>query len=257
MRLRSGRDVSDPNDSSPVGDMSNAPEELLAEVQTLRNENARILEELAALKLVQAGQGSASSSRGRPSVQAAEALANVPVLAKLSDIVHQPSNPVQRSAQAPDSIALIDVECEPGYIRAKQAGAAVAREYAESNAPLLSYLYDAQQELEKQIRAADIPEDRRKSLAVIAAALRAVLDFLIERHDLLVAKGEYKHSPGLVQALELGLAGVEGVPIHSSRVMQELQKHAAARVAALTKQSAKQSGGPSRSNGGGSSSPSA
>ncbi|KAF6263848.1 hypothetical protein COO60DRAFT_1624430 [Scenedesmus sp. NREL 46B-D3] len=81
-----------------------------------------------------------------------------------------------------------------------------------------------------------------------------VLDFLIERHDLLVAKGEFKHDPSLVQALEQGLSGVDGLPITSSRVMQLLEKQASARVVALTKQSAKASGGPSRS-GGGSSNP--
>jgi hypothetical protein len=121
------------------------------------------------------------------------------------------------------------------------------KEYDETVAPVVSYFYDAQQALERLIRAGDIPEARRKSLAVVAAAQKAVLDFLIERHDLLVAKGEFKHDLSLLYALEQGLAGVEGLPIQSSgRVQQLLEKHASARVLALTQQSAKQSRGSSR-----------
>jgi hypothetical protein len=57
---------------------------------------------------------------------------------QLLQITHQPSNPVQRSSQAAESISIIDVECEPGYSRASKAGPAVAREYAEMVAPLAS-----------------------------------------------------------------------------------------------------------------------
>uniref|UniRef100_A0A383VXS6 Uncharacterized protein n=1 Tax=Tetradesmus obliquus TaxID=3088 RepID=A0A383VXS6_TETOB len=142
---------------------------------------------------------------------------------------------------------MLNLECESGHIRASKAGPAVAKEYDETVAPLLSYFFDTQQALEQQIRASDIPEVRRKSLAVIAAAQRGLLDFLIERHDLLVAKGEFKHDPGLLHALEQGLAGVEGVPIQAEgRVHKMLQQHNSARVVALTKQSAKQSGGSGR-----------
>ncbi|KAF6253856.1 hypothetical protein COO60DRAFT_1544618, partial [Scenedesmus sp. NREL 46B-D3] len=173
---------------------------------------------------------------------------------ELSDIRHQPRNPVQRSPLAPDYIAPIDVEGEPGYFRESRAGPAVGREYAETVGPLVSYLYDIQQAREEQATASDLPENRRKSLAVVVTANRAVLDFLVERHGLLVAQGEFKHEPSLLQALEHGLSGVDGLPITSSRVMQLLEKQASARVVALTKQSAKASGGPSRS-GGGSSNP--
>ncbi|WIA17724.1 hypothetical protein OEZ85_009241 [Tetradesmus obliquus] len=177
----------------------------------------------------------------------AEPVDNVVNITEFSGIVHQRTNPVQRSAVAPVTCSLLDLECESGRIRASKAGPAVVKEYDETVAPALSYLYDAQQALEQLIRAADIPEARRKSLAVIAAAQKAVLDFLTERHDLLVAKGEFKHDPSLLHALEQGLAGVEGLPIQSGgRVQQHLEKLASARVLALTKQSAKQSGGSSR-----------
>ncbi|KAF6256385.1 hypothetical protein COO60DRAFT_1529794, partial [Scenedesmus sp. NREL 46B-D3] len=143
---------------------------------------------------------------------------NVRLLQVLSDIRHQPRNPVQRSPLAPDYIAPIDVEGELGYIRASRAGPAVGQEYAETVGPLVSYLYDIRQALEEQATASDLPENRRKPLAVVVTANRAVLDFLVERHDLLVAKGEFKHDPSLVQALEQGLSGVDGLPITSSRV---------------------------------------
>ncbi|KAF6249589.1 hypothetical protein COO60DRAFT_1630120 [Scenedesmus sp. NREL 46B-D3] len=141
-----------------------------------------------------------------------------------------------------------------GYIRASRAGPAVGREYAETVGPLVSYLYDIQQALEEQATASDLPENRRKSLAVVVTANRAVLDFLVERHNLLVAIGEFKHDPSLVQALEQGRSGVDGLPITSSHMIHLLEKQASAQVVALTKQSAKASGGPSRS-GGGSSNP--
>ncbi|KAF6250864.1 hypothetical protein COO60DRAFT_1629286 [Scenedesmus sp. NREL 46B-D3] len=181
MRLRSGRAVND--SGSHDGDMS--VEQLTAEVEALKYEQARTQAELAALKLAQSESSSTSYSRGRPSVQVPAAVDNA---------------------------------------------------------------------LEEQATASDMPENRRKSLAVVVTANMAVLDFLVERHDLLVAKGEFKHDPSLVQALEQGLSGVDGLPITSSRVMQLLEKQASARVVALTKQSAKASGGPSRS-GGGSSNP--
>lgn len=256
MRLRSGRGIngSDSDTSSHDGVMD--AEEIEARFQALQDENARLAAEVAALQLAKSEQGSSPYSRGRPAVQVPEALQNVPMLSQLSDIQHQPQNPVRRSPQAPDFISCIDVECEPGYIRACRAGPAVSKEYSEIVAPLASYRFDSQQALEQQVRASDIPEDRRKSLAVVVTALRAELDFIIDRHDLLVIKGEFKHDPCMVQALEQGLSGVEGLPISSSRVQQLLEKQSSARQVALTKQSAKQSGGPSRG-GGGSSNPSA
>lgn len=244
MRLRSGVVTNDQDDSTRVGEMS--AEETAAEVAALRNELTRLTAEVAA-KSAQPEPGSSSCSRGRPTVQVAEPVDNVVNITEFSGIVHQRTNPVQRPAVAPDTCSLLDLECESGHIRASKAGPAVVKEYDETVAPALSYLYDAQQALDQLIRAADIPEARRKSLAVIAAAQKAVLDFLTERHDLLVAKGEFKHDPSLLHALEQGLAGVEGLPIQSSgRVQQHLEKLASARVLPLTKQSAKQSGGSSR-----------
>ncbi|WIA37370.1 hypothetical protein OEZ86_014298 [Tetradesmus obliquus] len=97
---------------------------------------------------------------------------------------------------------MLDLECESGHIRASTAGPAVAKEYDETVAPVLSYFFETQQALEQQIRASDIPE---------------------------------------------GLAGVEGVPIQAEgRVHKMLQQHNSARAVALTKQSAKQSGGSGR-----------
>lgn len=247
MRLRSGRGAngSDSESSSHERDM----EELSAQLQSLRNENAMLQAQVAALA-ARSEPGSSTVSRGRPSVQVQEPLEDVPTLAELGDIQHQGLNPVRRSARAPDFTSLIDVEGEPGYIRACNAGAAVAKEYADIVAPLLSYRYDSQLALEQQVRASDIPEARRKSLAVVVAALRAELEFITERHDLLVLKGVLKNDPSRVQALEQGLAGVEGLPVSSGRVQQMLEKASVARVLALSKQSAKQAVGPNRSSGG-------
>lgn len=247
MRLRSGLNL----DGSARGGAGMAEmEEVQARLQAVQNELARVKEELSQVQLAQSQQGSSASSRGRPVVRVPEAVAGVAALAELSDIPHQPSNPVQRSTQAPASIALLDLEGETGYIRANRAGAPVAREYAETVAPVLSYLFDLQHALEQQCSAADIPEVRRKSLAVVMTGLQAVVEFVTERHDLLVAKGEFKHDPCLVQALEQSLAGVEGLPIVSSRVQQLLERQASARVLALTKQSAQRTAGPSRGSNG-------
>lgn len=247
MRLRSGLGTngSDSEASLQEGDM----EELSAQLQSLQNEHARLQADMAAL-VARSEPSSSTVSRGRPSVQVPEPLENVPVLVELKDIQHSAQNPVRRSARAPDFTSLIDVEGEPGYIRACNAGASVSKEYAEIVAPLLSYRFDSQLALEQQVRASDIPEPRRKSLAVVVAALRAELEFLTERHDLLVLKGVLKNDPSRVQALEQGLAGVEGLPVSSGRVQQMLEKQSSARVLALSKQSAKQSGGSSRGSGG-------
>lgn len=73
---------------------------------------------------------------------------------------------------------------------------------------------------------------------MVVSAVGQVVQFLHERRDLLVAKGEFKSDPNL--AVEMSLNGTDGLPIASSRVQQLLEKATYAQVAYLQKQSAKQ-----------------
>jgi hypothetical protein len=118
MRLRSGVVTNDPDDSTRAGEMSN--EETAADIAALRNELARLAAEVAA-KPSQPEPGSCSCSRGRPTVQVAEPLDNVADITEFSGIVHQRTNPVQRSPVAPDTCSLLDLDCETGHISGKQS----------------------------------------------------------------------------------------------------------------------------------------
>lgn len=72
-----------------------------------------------------------------------------------------PSSATSTSAKAfcasfttcPDFFPPIDVEGEPGLIRASRAGTAVAREYAVTVARLVCYHFDSQQALDERARA--------------------------------------------------------------------------------------------------------
>jgi hypothetical protein len=130
-------------------------------------------------------------------------------------------------------------------VRAGTAGPAIKKEY-EVVAAVLSYMWDIKAALVQQCSAEDIPVARRQSLAVAVSALTLVVQFLHERRDLLVTKGEFRSDPYLVKAVEMGLNGTDGVPISSSRVQQLLEKAAAAQVGYLHKQSAKHTAGPSK-----------
>lgn len=202
------------------------------------------LSDLAA-RLAVAEAAANQSTRKQPRVHQLEAAADVPNLATFEDIKQQSNNPVQRGHQAPPTISMLDLSLESGMVRAAVAGPAIKKEY-EVIAPVLSYLWDISAALQQQCSAADIPEDRRQSLAVLVSAQNLVVEFLHERRDLLVAKGEFKHDPSLVKAVEMGLNGTDGLPVSSSRVQQLLEKAAVAQVGYLHKQSAKQVAGSSK-----------
>ena len=75
---------------------------------------------------------------------------------------------------------------------------------------------------------------------MVVSAVDQVVQYLHERRDLLVAKGEFKNDPNLVKAVELSLGGTDGLPISSSRVQQLLKAATTAQVSYLQKHSAKQ-----------------
>jgi hypothetical protein len=214
--------------------------DLAAQIAALQTQLADVQVRLASAE-ANAGQG----SKAQPQVHQLSSAANVPALAKFEDIQQQDDNPVRRGHQSPPTIALLDLSLESGMVRAGMAGPAIKREY-EVVAPVLSYLWDIKAALAQQCSADDIPDARRQSLAVAVSALDQVVQFLHERRDLLVAKGEFKSDPYLVKAVEMGLNGTDGLPVSSSRVQQLLEKAAAAQVGYLHKQSAKQTAGPSR-----------
>lgn len=213
--------------------MAAAAADLEATIAALQAENARLRAQTAA------ADAAAGSAREQPQVRLLSAAENVPILAKFEDIKQQEDNPVQRGHLAPPTISRLDLSIEPGMVRARTAGPAIQREY-EVIAAALSYSWDALAVMQQQCSAVDIPEDRRKSLSVVVSAVEQVVQFLHERRDLLVTKGEFKNDPNLVKAVEMSLGGTDGLPISSTRVQQVLKSATTAQVGYLQKQSAKQ-----------------
>lgn len=172
---------------------------------------AALQAQLASLQAQLAAVGSATpqTSRAQPQVQPLVSAANVPLLTKFEDIQQHNDNPVQRGHQAPPTISLLDLSLEPGMVRAGVAGPAIKKEY-EVVAPVLSYLWDIKAALQQQCSSSDIQDARMQSLAVLVSALDQVVQFLLERRDLLIAKGEFKSDPCLVKAVEMSLNGTDG-----------------------------------------------
>eukprot|EP00775_Hariotina_reticulata_P014938 gene14938-15143_t len=175
--------------------------------------------------------------------------ANVPLLNEFVDLPHSSFNPVQRGHRASSTASLLDMGLERGMFSAAAAGPAVKKEY-EAVGSALSYLWDLAEVLVQQCSSSDIPAARRKSLSVPISALQQVVRLLEERRDLPIAKGEFKTSPELVKAMELGMNGISNLPVTSSKMQGLMDKTMAVQMGYLQKQSAKAAAPPARGSGG-------
>jgi hypothetical protein len=158
--------------------------------------------------------------------------------AKLEDASHCESNPVQRPRGAALTCARLDLAQERGFLAVCKAGAAVKYEY-ENWAPVVSYLFDARECLVQQCNVQAVPEAERKGIAVGLTALDAVLEYSIERLDLLKLKGEKVSQPLLVEAVTELLEGPNQLPITSSSVKKAMERAAELHVAAAMKAATK------------------
>lgn len=122
-----------------------------------------------------------------------------------------------RRPHHPKTCQRIDLMGELGFMHVQHAPGFIQTEY-EVWAPAISYMYDALECLKEQVGAvqSSISEGRRQSLAVPVTAL----EYMLERRDLLMAKGIYKDNPGVAAAVGLALDGPSSTALVSSRVQE-------------------------------------
>ena len=215
-------------------------------VDELRGQVQALLLEVSDLKLQLATPGRRVRSDA-PRVYTPSA--NVPILAKLSDVAHLASNPVRRQPHHPALCQKVDLTGELGHMKVQQAPAFVQHEY-EVWACAVSYLYDSVEALKVQISAQEIPAQRQPSLAVPVTANEHVLEYMLERRDLLIAKAEFKDQPGVAAAVGLALDGPSSTALRSERVQELVSQAHTMQLSAMVASAAKPKTGQGAPKGG-------
>ena len=150
-----------------------------------------------------------------------DAIDDVELRTVLSEVPHQVTNPVQRPTGSATTCLGLDLGLERGMLAVKKAPFATQVEYKRW-APMVSYLFDAVMDLERQCSSSDVPEERRKSIAVVLTHLREVLGYSTTQLDLLKLKGERANAPEVVDAVVQAVQGHHDLPISSPAVQAAL-----------------------------------
>ena len=204
-------------------------EELVARLQTLENEFARMNTQAA---------GASSSRAPEPSVAVPAASTNVRLPSAVGDVPHVAENPVPRAAHLPKTPVLFDMRMDRGYLAVSQGGSpAMLHEYRWS-ASAFSYFKDTVVEMERIIPALQ-DEAQRRAFSVLLAQFKGVLALMEQRLDYLKVFGEHKfREPGLVAAVENAIAGKSDLPVTSSTVLDAVASFRDKKVTTAIKQGA-------------------
>lgn len=209
-------------------------DELRGQVQALQT----LVNELTVKQ--QAADASSSKDKDNPRVYAPRA--DVPILTKLSEILHRVLNPVRRRPHHPNVCQKVDLTGELGHMKVERAPAFILHEH-EVWSCAISYLHDALECLKEQISATQIAEARRTSLAVPVTALEHVYEYMLERRDLLITKAEFKDQPGVATAVSLALDGPASTALSSSRVQELIGQAHTMQLTAMVNAQAKAKAG--------------
>jgi len=210
-------------------------DELRGQVQALQ---AQVAELRAAQTAAEGPSKGVSSDKPREFAPRAD----VPTLTKLSEVGHRELNPVARRPHHPKLCQKVDLTGELGHMKVERAPAFVQHEY-EVWACAISYFYDALECLKEQISATQLTEARRVSLAVPTTALEHVLEYMLERRDLLITKAEFKDQPGVATAVGLALDGPASTALSSSRVQELIAQAHTVQLTAMVNAQAKAKAG--------------
>lgn len=203
--------------------------------------------EVTALQIANAAPQIPAAAGAQPEQQDAAQPAldpelNVPLLRSNGDIAYdEVNNPVRRLIwERVGDCRKLKLFHDERHSILSTGSAALRHEY-EHWAPVVSWLHDGLAALDLQARAADIPQQRRESLAVVGAWLRSAYAYALKVVDVLVMRADIKNlSPAAVAALEDTIMGSAGSNMASAEGTALMEQYRAAQVQQLAKATAKE-----------------